>query len=131
MISGTLLSWGNSLVQHHRFRHSVQGVCSRLSLCSEIASCYQTDVEVILRKIGNDVELSCIILDRIQPSLEKLLHKKTCYSGIKNIFLDEQQTEDVHIQFSSNICLQEKLTFYSTKNKRIHIDIPTLLISTN
>lgn len=131
MISGTLLTWGNSLVQHHRFRHSVQGLSSRLSLCSEIAGCYQTDVEVVLTKTGNEVELSCRILDKIQPSLEKLLHKKTCYRGIKNIFLDNQQTEDVHIQFSSNICLQKKLTFYSTKNEKIHIDIPTLLISTN
>lgn len=131
MISGTLLNWGNSLIQHHRFRHSVQGVSSRLALCSEIAACYQTDVEVVLKKTGNDVELSSIILDKIQPSLEKLLHKKLCYGGIKKIFLDDQQIETVHIQFFSNRCLQGKLTFYSAKNEKIHIDIPNLLISTN
>lgn len=131
MISGTLLTWGNSLVQHHRFRHSVQGLSSRLALCSEIAGCYQTDVELVLRKSGNEVELSCVILDKIHPSIEKLLHKKISYGAIQKLFLDDQETENVHIQFSSNRSLQEKLTFYSSKNEKIHIDIRNLLISTN
>lgn len=130
MISGTLLTWGNSLVQHHRFRHSVQGLSSRLALCSEIAACYQTDVEVVLRKSANEVELSCIILDKIHPSLQKLLDKKISYGGIQKLFLDDRETENVHIQFCSNRSLQEKLTFYSTKNEKIHIDIRNLLIST-
>lgn len=131
IISGIALSWGNSLFQHHQFRHSVQRLSSRLALYKEISVCYQTDVEVVLKKKGDSVELSCTILDRVQPCLEALLYKKKSYYGIKKMFLDDQELKDICIQFSSNICLQERLTLYSTKNEEIHINIRNLLLSTS
>lgn len=129
MISALMFIAGNSLVQHHRFRHSVRGLSGRLALCSEIASCYQTDVQVALKQIGNDIELSCTVLDKIEDTLKILLGKKKLYPGIKKILLDNEQTESAYIQFSSNRCLQKKLTLYSFKEKEMIIDIGSILIA--
>lgn len=129
MISALMFGAGNSLLQHHRFRHSVRGLSGRLALCSEIASCYQTDVQVVLKQIGNDIELSCTVLDKIQKSLNTLLMQKKVYPGIKKITLDDEQTENACIQFSSNRCLQKKLTLYSFKEEEMVIDIGGILIA--
>lgn len=129
MISALLFSAGNSLVQHHSFRHSACALSGRLALCSEIASCYQTDVQVVVKQVGKDIELSCTVLDTIQDSLKALLKQKKVYRGIKKIFLDDQQTENAHIQFSSNRCLQKKLTLYSFKEEEMVIDMSSILIA--
>lgn len=131
MISALMFGAGNSLLQHHKFRHSVRGVIGRLALCSEISNCYQTDVQVVLKQVGNDIELSCTILDKIQKSLETLMRHKKLYPGIKKILLDNEQTENACIQFSSNRCLQKKLTLYSFKEEEIVIDIGGILIPTD
>lgn len=130
MVSGIILSWGSSLVQHHRFRHSIQGLSSRLALCKEIATCYQTDVVVVIKNVGkSSIELTCTTLEKIHP-LQGFLYKKKIYHGIKQIFIDEQEIEPIYIQFFSNICPQKKITFCSYKNEKIEIDIRDLLIST-
>lgn len=130
MISGVILSWGNSLIQHYRFRHSVQGLSSRLALCKEIATCYQTDLVVAINKIGkNSLELSCMTLDIIRP-LQGILYKKKVYNGIKQILVDGKEIETIYIQFFSNVCLQKKITLYSCKDEKIEIDVDHLLIST-
>lgn len=131
MISVTLLSWGNSLVQYHRFRHSVQGLSSRLALCKQVATCYQTDVVVVITKMGsNSLELSCMTLGKIHP-LEGFLYKKKIYNGIKQILIDGEEIENVYIEIFSNICFPEKITLCSVKDEKIDIDIRDLLISTN
>lgn len=128
MISALMFGAGNSLLQHHKFRHSVRGLIGRLALCSEIASCYQTDVQVVLKQVGNDIELSCTVLDTIEKSLKTLLMQKKLYPGIKKIILDDEQTDNAYIQFSSNRCLQNKLTLYSFKEEEMVIDISGILI---
>ena len=131
MISALMFGAGNSLLQHHRFRHSARGLIGRLALCSEIASCYQTDVQVVLKQVGNDIELSCAVLDKIQDSLKTLLIQKKVYPGIKKIFLDDEQTDNAYIQFSSNRCLQKKLTLHSFKKEEMVIDIGGILMASS
>lgn len=127
MISGIILSWGNSLVQHYRFRHSVQGLSSRLAVCKEIATCYQTDVVLVLTKMGkNSVELSCMTLGKIYP-LQGFLYKKKIYHGIKQIRVDGEEVENLSIQFFPTICFPQKITLCSDKKEEIHIDICNLL----
>lgn len=131
MISGIILSWGNSLIQHYRFRHSVQALSSRLALCKEIATCYQTDVVVGITNLGkNSVELSCMTLGKIYP-LQGFLYKKKIYHGIKQIRVDGEEVENISIQFFPNICFPEKITLCSEKEKKMNIDICNLLTSGN
>lgn len=128
-MSGIMLSWGNSLLQHYKFRHSVQGVSNRLALCKQIATCYQTDVVVVITNTGkNSVELSCMTLGKIYP-LQGFLYKKKIYHGIKQIFVDGEEIKSIPIQFFPTICFPEKIILCSDKDEEVNIDIRNLLIA--